>query len=174
MTTPFLPPPFIGRFWFNTRYSVYQVTIKDLVSSPEIKKMRVHYTTGPDGRPLVNPVGGVFRKGLFVGIGKGVVAKYDLPRDHSSADPIPTLETKGIVLGSRTTSHPIAFFLRRDNCDDCFEKFASPDAPVQAFDPRWSVDTIATLNTLGLRHPCVTIATSGRYALPRHILDCLA
>ncbi len=165
--------PFTGRFWFNTRYSVYQVTILDSVSSPQIMKMRVHHTIGPGGRPLVNPVGATLRRGLLVGIGNSTVAKYDLPQNHNSADPIPTLATRGIFLGSKTTSPPISFFLRRDSCDDCFEKFANPDAPSEAFDPRWSVDTIATLNTLGLHHPWVTIATGGRYALPRHILDCL-
>ncbi len=160
-----LPTPFTGTFLFVTLNSLYRVTIKDTVSSPVVCRM-----AGTGQHP---PVTGTLRKGMFVGICSSMVAKFDLP-NADWATPLPSLGTTGMVVHG-ITSIPFGFFLqRKDRCEECFERSRTGGTKILGpFDPEWEVETIATLRAIGLRHPCISIATDGPYALPRHILDCL-
>lgn len=68
---------FVGKLFFCTNYSLYQVSIPDLTTSPEVKKMCTHTFTSPDGGELHIPVGGIMRWGFFVGITSKGLFKYN-------------------------------------------------------------------------------------------------
>jgi len=156
---------FTGTIFFCTLHSVYRIRVTDPTSSPEIMKMATESSVRPDGGPIVNPVGGVLRKGFWVGVSRKSVVKYGIAGSDR------------IILGSQTiqtgsaTGKPIAFFRRRAEVDECFRLCQEKGAKVIAYDPQWRSETIQTLRLIGIDHPTVIIATVGdRWSIPSEIL----
>ncbi len=137
-------------------------------SSPEVMKMVADSAVRPDGNPLANPVGGVLRRGYWVGISRKSVVKYGNAGDDR------------IILGSQTiqtgsaTGRPIGFFKRQADAYECFRLCQEKASEIVPYDPRWKGETVETLRLVGLDHPNIIIATVGdRWSIPQEILAAL-
>ncbi len=149
---------FIGQFYWVTQYSIYRVTVADLVTSPSITKVA---TRG--GKKLGVPVGGRFHGKFYVAItGKGLF-RYSMFRHQRvpASEPVKKIEEVGRRQRGMSANPPVGIFLSRSKADECYA-----ESSVIKFDPRWHNETLEVLEQIGENHPLVTISNEGIFAMP--------
>jgi hypothetical protein len=119
---------------------------------------------------MTTPKKRVLLRGLILAIGNRTVAKYDFVPLFQPNGYLPWIGSRDTIVKSTSSLKPIAFFSQND---ETFQECIRLSGEAQSFDSRWEIQTVATLRMIGLRHPCISITMEGKYALPRHILDCL-
>ena len=155
---PLIMSAFTGQLYWVTQYSIYRVTVADLVSSPSIVKVA---TRG--GKKLGVPVGGRFHGKFYIAItGKGLF-RYSMFRHQRtlSERPVKKIEEVGRRQRGMRANSPVGIFLSREKADECY--FARSE---KTFDPQWHKETLEVLEQVGQNHPLITISTEGRFAIP--------
>lgn len=150
---------YVGQFYWVTRHSLYCVTIRDLVTTPEIMKMS---TWG--GRELGVPVGAIFRGKFYVALTSEGMIRYSNFKHQRALDPDgppKPLERLSRKRRGMRTGGPVGIFLNRDPADDCYAHHSE-----NFFDSRWHNHTAQALNAIGSTHPLVTISREGSLAIP--------
>ncbi len=155
---------FIGQFFFVTEYSMFRVTVGDLISSPEVMKVSIR----PAGRDLVVPVGGILLGGFYVAITAQGVFKYRMKKHQRAPLDVPPKRIEELSKKGRAMRAfpPIGFFLKYSSAEDCFTQRST-----ETFDSKWYNDTLTVLNHIGRNHPLITLSTEGEFAIPESLLS---
>jgi hypothetical protein len=162
---------FTGSFYLVTMWSLYKVTVpENLRSSPIVEKRATRTLSADLGRDLEVPVGGVFRKGFYLGITANGLFKYNASETETGTvegqpPPFERVLPRSICGNNVTRTHTIiGLFFRYSDAEACYSEKSET-----SFDPGWAGNTKQVLTAIGFHHPLVTISKEGKYAVPTNL-----
>jgi len=153
---------FTGQFFSVTPHSIFRITVKDLVTSPEVKKMAIRSSS--TRKNLVVPVTGTLLGGFYIAITSQGIFKYRMCKHQKAPMDVPPKRLEELSKNKRAMHAfpPIGLFFDRTDADGCFEKGLET-----AFHPDWESHTKKVLLAIGREHPLITISTEGEFAVPK-------
>jgi hypothetical protein len=150
---------FIGEFFSVTKHSMFRIKVKDLVTSPQVMKVRIRKL----GKDLFVPVGGVLIGGFYVAITSQGIFKYRMVKHQRAPLDRPPQRIEELSKRKRAMHAfpPIGLFLKRADADTCFDNESTT-----TFDPDYRSYTMNVLTAIGMNHPLITISTETEFAVP--------
>ena len=167
--------PYVGEFYAATRYSVYHLSITNLLETPRLMKMRF------EGRsPKVVPVTCLVKPRIYWAIThKGIIA-YRLFREQKQSDitanTIVPIETLPNSCRGHQTSPIIGLFEKQSVTDDCLDWCKKQDT-VSPFESKFDEETLKVLRLVGFNHPLISISCGKKgnqmFSLPQRLIQSL-